>query len=435
MSNLMADPSSLRDAAARALLEGGLMAPGVVLDGRIEYLSAGLRSVLEWSDEQSPRDLRAWVSPEDADRVIGALSLCGDRPSRLACKLLRASGTEFDAELDLVRLSDRDGAVALVITDVTERRRAEKQLSYLAFVDPLTGLANRSLLLDRMREQLVAARRTARPFAVLMADLDGFKAVNDSLGHEAGDVLLREVARRFRGVVRDSDTVARLGGDEFAFLLPAVGSAQMAALVAGRTIRSLSDPVVVDGKPCRVGVSLGVAVFPEHGGNIDGLLAAADAGMYASKRAGKNRFSLPEASVGVTPASSNFVLWDSSHELGVAIIDEQHARLAELVNQLGDDLKLGRDRDRLIESLSALVAFTEAHFATEERLMFEHNITGAETHARIHRQLLDDVRSLSVGLDEKSMALTMRYLYEWLVRHIETYDRALSRALVAAGVR
>jgi diguanylate cyclase (GGDEF)-like protein/hemerythrin-like metal-binding protein len=328
----------------------------------------------------------------------------------------------------------------VLLTDVTARRRAEKQLSYLAFLDPLTGLANRALFLDRLRDTLIAARRDRRVAAVLLCDLDGFKQVNDQHGHDAGDAVLRAVARRLETAVRDSDTVARLGGDEFAVILAKVASREQVAIVTERMVRAFDEPILVGAVPCKVGISIGIATHPEDASEVDALVTRADAAMYESKRAGKNRFtysvaSAPSDKPQADPAGIPFLPWNPAHDVGVDVIDAQHRGLVDLVNKLGEDLKAGRNRDAVLATLAALVTFTVKHFATEERLMAEHaGWPLAAQHAQEHRKLVDDVTSLTVHVDVKSMTLTMRFLQEWLLRHIAAMDRPLAEWLRQRGV-
>jgi len=157
----------------------------------------------------------------------------------------------------------------------------------LALTDPLTGLANRRLLVDRMAMAMVFARRDQSGMAVLYLDLDGFKAINDRLGHGAGDALLKMVAARLTAVVREEDTVARLGGDEFVIVLRLSGGAD-AGQVASKIIESVAQPYDIEGDDVRVTVSAGVGVYPDHGGDPEALLKSADLALYEAKRAGKN---------------------------------------------------------------------------------------------------------------------------------------------------
>jgi diguanylate cyclase (GGDEF)-like protein len=160
----------------------------------------------------------------------------------------------------------------------------EEEILRLAYEDTLTALPNRAMFLDRLQQAVLTARRTSDPVSVMMLDLDRFKLINDSLGHAAGDQVLREVAHRLRELLRDSDTVARLGGDEFAVLLP-TGTSDGVAIVAQRILRCLEAPIMLDGQPVDIGASIGVACFPEHDDEGDTLLRHADVAMYVAKRA------------------------------------------------------------------------------------------------------------------------------------------------------
>lgn len=160
----------------------------------------------------------------------------------------------------------------------------EEEILRLAYEDTLTTLPNRAMFLDRLKQAVLTARRTSDPVSVMMIDLDRFKVINDSLGHAAGDQVLREVADRLRELLRDSDTVARLGGDEFAVLLP-TGTADGVAIVAQRILRTLEVPIMLEGQPVDIGASIGVACFPEHDHEGDSLLRHADVAMYVAKRA------------------------------------------------------------------------------------------------------------------------------------------------------
>ena len=165
-------------------------------------------------------------------------------------------------------------------------------LEALALTDPLTGLANRRLLTDRMTMALIRARRNKSAMAVIYLDLDGFKAINDTLGHDAGDALLKSVAERLVATVREEDTVARLGGDEFMVALWLVSGPADAANVAAKVLAVLSQPYDVLGHEVRVTASAGVALYPLHGQDADALTKCADAALYEAKRAGKNTFHL-----------------------------------------------------------------------------------------------------------------------------------------------
>ena len=170
-----------------------------------------------------------------------------------------------------------------------------KALESLALNDPLTGLANRRLLTDRMSMALVHARRTKSAMAVVYLDLDGFKQINDTLGHGAGDLLLKAVAERLVATVRAEDTVARQGGDEFILALWHVDGPDYAAGAALRAIKAVSRPYSIEGNSVSITISAGVAVYPEHGGDADTLMKSADLALYQAKRAGKNAYRVAQA--------------------------------------------------------------------------------------------------------------------------------------------
>jgi len=167
-------------------------------------------------------------------------------------------------------------------------REALRRIEFLAHFDTVTGLPNRALLADRLSQEMARARRGGNPFAVLLFDLDGFKAVNDTWGHAAGDRVLAAVADRARKCVRASDTVGRLGGDEFLAILPET-AAGGALEVADKLREALREPYPLEGATASLGASVGVALFPEHGDDPESVQRAADAALYEAKREGKDR--------------------------------------------------------------------------------------------------------------------------------------------------
>ena len=169
-----------------------------------------------------------------------------------------------------------------------------KMLESLALNDPLTGLANRRLLADRMTMALAHARRNKSAMAVVYLDLDGFKQINDTLGHGAGDVLLKMVAGRLVATVREEDTVARLGGDEFIIAQWHVIGTDYAALVALKAIEAVSRPYDIEGKTVNITASAGVSIFPDNGEDADTLIKSADLALYEAKSAGKNAYRISE---------------------------------------------------------------------------------------------------------------------------------------------
>ncbi len=203
------------------------------------------------------------------------------------------------AGLDAVQAGAQDflvkgqvsGAVlARAVRYAIERKRAEERLAYLAQHDPLTGLANRIVFRDRALQALARGRRTTQSIGFMLLDLDRFKAVNDTLGHEAGDHLLKEAAARMQTCVRETDTVCRLGGDEFTILLEGLACEGDLAAVAQRILDVLSRPFTLDGHEALIAVSIGITSFPLDNHDMDELLKHADVAMYRAKERGGHTF-------------------------------------------------------------------------------------------------------------------------------------------------
>ncbi len=177
-----------------------------------------------------------------------------------------------------------------VYIDISARKEREQRIQHLADHDALTGLLNRRLLEDRVRQAIGMARRQDKVAALMLIDLDGFKQINDRFGHLTGDFVLRIVAKRMKECVRETDTVARLGGDEFVVLLTGQRSPEDSAAVAEKILASLTAPIAGGGREFRIGASIGISVYPRDGLSPDALLRHADAAMYRVKEAGKNRY-------------------------------------------------------------------------------------------------------------------------------------------------
>jgi hemerythrin-like metal-binding protein len=252
--------------------------------------------------------------------------------------------------------------------------------------------------------------------------------------HEAGDRVLQATADVLRSCCREVDTAARIGGDEFALILPGVSDPNGAALVASRLILALAEPIAVDGNSCCVGISVGIALYPRDGETIETLFGSADAAMYASKAAGRNcsSFADPGISEGKT-SGLNFIVWSDLHEVGIGATDAQHRKLAAMIGKVGAEFAAGQEVTTLRASLEELLAFAQVHFAAEEALMDRFAIADRATHKQAHQRMLQDLQSLLNGPGESSMMLTMSFLHEWLLRHVDSADRELARQLLAKG--
>jgi diguanylate cyclase (GGDEF)-like protein/PAS domain S-box-containing protein len=268
-------------------------------DGTIRFISPAVYRIFGFHpDDLVGTKLADLLHPEDKHRVlgevVGAVTEPG-APLTIHCRYRHADGRWLHVEALLANDLDHPHIAGLVFNtrDVSERKELERQLTHQAFHDPLTGLANRELFRDRVRHALALRSRSLQGLAVLFLDLDGFKAINDSLGHAIGDRLLGSVAGRLQSCVRPGDTVARLGGDEFAVLLEDLDGVQVAQQVAARFIEELHTAFTIAGHEVFVGASVGLALA---GGNDDAdeLLRNADLAMYRAKALGKGRCELFE---------------------------------------------------------------------------------------------------------------------------------------------
>jgi diguanylate cyclase (GGDEF)-like protein/PAS domain S-box-containing protein len=271
------------------------------LDGRCLYISPSIERVLGYTREKWLGDYAIWdrlVHPDDYPRVTASEAECARSGEALVQEYrLRAADGRWvwiRDEMTVLRGPDdrRDPLFYGVFLDVTDRKRMESELERLALYDALTGLPNRALFTDRLRHAL-GRRERSTTTAIYFLDVDRFKRINDSLGHGAGDEVLREVARRLKSALRPDDTVARFGGDEFTILCESVGGVLEAVSVADRLQQPLSDPIRAGGADLRLSASIGVALA-EAGELPDGarLIENADAAMYRAKERGGARAEL-----------------------------------------------------------------------------------------------------------------------------------------------
>jgi diguanylate cyclase (GGDEF)-like protein len=230
----------------------------------------------------------------DADQALLAPALAAVLETRLPRLLetrIKTPDIEIWHELRISCYAKADGAPELLVIgrDMTVQHATEQRLRHMATHDALTELPNRLLLSDRMRMVIANARRSGQGFSVATIGLDGFKKVNDGLGHPIGDALLRNAAQRLRKTLRDSDTLARVGGDEFVAILPGTASEAQIKLVTGRLIATLQSPFEIESHTIYIGASVGVSVYPQHSEDEVRLLALADAAMSRAKETGKAR--------------------------------------------------------------------------------------------------------------------------------------------------
>lgn len=266
----------------------------VSMEGRFIQYNSALTTLLDLPASQLDQlCLREITHPDDWKHEEFHLRdlLMGSVPcAQFEKRLLHHDGHAINihASLSLLRKNDIPICYLYQIHDITERKLFEAQILHLAHFDALTGLANRVRLIEAIDQQITAARRSEKNFAVLFCDLDHFKHVNDSLGHEAGDKLLQIIAKRLTETVRDTDTVARLGGDEFVILLHDVQLPEYAARVAHKIKTQIARVVDINGNSVRVGGSVGISLFPGDGNDARTLLRNADSALYEAKSRGRN---------------------------------------------------------------------------------------------------------------------------------------------------
>lgn len=265
-------------------------------EGRIEYVN---RRFIEESgyDElellgNNPTLLKSGKTPESTYRHMWE---CLNQGEPWHGELLnkRKNGELFWDDTAIAPITNDSGKVINFVAfkeDVTRRKEQEERIWRKANFDGLTGLPNRSYFLEQLELQACDAQRYGRKFALIFLDLDGFKQVNDSLGHDAGDELLREAAMRLRQQVRISDIVSRLGGDEFTIIIPEFELISDIRAIADKLICALSQPFVIKQQPVTVSASIGIATYPAEATTRDALINMADRAMYAAKHGGKNRY-------------------------------------------------------------------------------------------------------------------------------------------------
>ena len=240
-------------------------------------------------------DFREMVHPQDRERYLaaGRSALASGEPYAAEFRVVTRDGEVRWVSAHGSVLRQADGTPVKMIgasQDVTERKRQEEEVRFLAYHDTLTGLPNRRLLDDRMRQAVYLAQRRDSKVAALLIDLDDFKQVNDALGHRAGDAILREVAQRLSGCMRKADTLARHGGDEFVALLPDMRRESDCQFVAEKALRALEPEFRVDGRAFRISASIGISVYPADARDGETLLRNADVAMYHAKQLGGNQY-------------------------------------------------------------------------------------------------------------------------------------------------
>lgn len=436
------------------------------LDGRLNYVSPSVEQLRGYSvEEVMQQSMEDYLTPESllvAQREFGrfvATIVAGSRPPdfRLELEQRCKSGATVWTEITASVMFDSEGRFVSILgvsRDMTERRRTEAQVRQLAFQDPLTGLPNRRLLQDRLSQALAASRRSGMHGGVMFIDLDNFKPLNDTYGHEVGDLLLIEVARRLNACVREMDTVARYGGDEFVVMIGELEadrdeSTAMACAVAEKIRLILAEPyrliVSLDRADDEIleyhcTASVGLTVFAGNEASPDDILKWADAAMYQAKVKGNNaiQISTTMSRGPAVPAdlASSFMhlVWHAAYECGNAVIDEQHRALFGDANRILSAMLAERPVSEIAGLIDHLMGDVVRHFRDEEAIVAAAGFQGAAEHRAIHNQLLD--RALTLVGRFHAGILTVGELFQFLgydlvAQHMLCADREFFGSLRA----
>jgi diguanylate cyclase (GGDEF)-like protein/PAS domain S-box-containing protein len=268
----------------------------VLADGKFVFINpAGARFLGATGPEQlAGVNVMDVVHPDYRKTAADRMQLITQQRSSVSWieeKFIRLDGSEINVEVAGATFTYRQKpAVQIMFRDITERKLVEARLERLALYDTLTGLPNRTLFFDRVNQLLSLAKRNRYVLALLYVDLDRFKTVNDTLGHEAGDLLLAEAGRRMLSCIRTVDTIARMGGDEFIGICGRIAGPRDAGVVAEKIVAALSKPFPIKGHECVIGASIGISLFPHDGEDVETLVQKADTVMYRVKEGGKGGY-------------------------------------------------------------------------------------------------------------------------------------------------
>jgi len=267
------------------------------LAGNITFSNDVFANVLRYSQKElTGLNFRSFIKKEESDsvyRLFNQVFKTGESTKNFPYEFISTDGIVISAEFSIFPKRDKEGKVCGfkgIGHDITARKRMEEEIQYQATHDALTGLPNRLMFSQLLNHAIQSAKRYQRQFAVFFIDLDRFKTINDTLGHEAGDQLLQEIAMRLKQTLRTVDVVARLGGDEFVILIEELSDLSQVETVAGKILSAVIKPVNLMNEECRITASIGISVFPKDAEDDQSLLKNADIAMYLAKEEGKNNY-------------------------------------------------------------------------------------------------------------------------------------------------
>ncbi|MFA6313585.1 MAG: sensor domain-containing diguanylate cyclase [Sterolibacterium sp.] len=272
--------------AVESAMEGYMQ---IETGGRLCEVNAALCTLTGYSRDEM---LALTVADLDTAEIAGRLLVRGaaGRHQRFETRWKRRDGSIIDVEVSAANLVQDGGKLFCFVRDITDKKRSDEQIWFQANFDSLTGLPNRRMFHDRLEQEIKKAHRASHRAALLFIDLDRFKEVNDTLGHDHGDLLLAEAARRIGECVRETDTVARLGGDEFTVVMAELDDSGSTERVARNILAQLAAPFQLGSQEVSVSASIGIAIYPDDAATAKELLKNADRAMYAAKSLGRNRY-------------------------------------------------------------------------------------------------------------------------------------------------
>ncbi len=298
-SRLAAEQLSIEEAKMRAILNSAKDCI-ITLDenGIIQTLNEYTETVFQCKKEQLYDKSMATILSPDMPAGLsrftdmsGLLEYTSKLSEAVELKAVRCVDEVIDIDLTVSRIrTEEENSYVAIIRDITERKKAEARLHYLAKYDPLTGLANRALFHERLEHAIQVAKRENQIFPVLFLDIDRFKNLNDTLGHDTGDAILKVVSRRIKGSLREVDTVCRMGGDEFVIIIETIHSVNEVSRIAEKIIENISKPIRIEHNELFVTVSIGIAIYPDDGDDYTAIFKNADLAMYEAKDEGRNNF-------------------------------------------------------------------------------------------------------------------------------------------------
>ncbi len=421
-------------------------------EGRYIYASDSVETMMGYRpDEVLGRTVFDFMSAEEGQSVAPAFGriVTGKEPfSDLEITVLAKDGTAHITLVSATPIIGKNGELLGyrgVARDITERMRLEGEIRKLAFHDALTGLPNRRLLTDRLTQTMAASKRNGCSGALLFLDMDNFKPLNDTHGHEVGDLLLVEVADRLRRCVRESDTIARFGGDEFVVILNELAadgalSTLQAATVANKIRSCLSEPYVLivkrDGLSDvtvehHCAASIGVALFVGEDEDPDDVLKRADGAMYAAKASGRNAVRFAPDILRRAEAALNLeadfapLAWSADFESGNALIDTQHRALFERINELLKAILAVSPAEEVAVLIDRLLQLANQHFHDEEAIISAAGFPEVASHALLHRDFLQSAEEMRRRFHNGALPLAelFRLLTKDVVQHIAVADR------------